>query len=159
MQCWYFSCVDCIQQGAHHGTGFFFFSISATLASYRSCGLCYCAPGCCAHKSVLHGVFTPRTKRRDVQACVGNRKLQQKTCFRSVLLVRARGPAFRLGVHLLGFPAVVCAATPTPTIASLCNSLKWQQPLKTKHQQIPITHQLYITFFGCKKDNPVCHKW
>ena len=39
-----------------------------------------------------------------------------------VLLVRARGLAFRLGVSLLGFPAVVCAVTPFPTIASLCNA-------------------------------------
>ena len=42
-------------------------------------------------------------------------------CFRSVLLVRARGPALWLGVCLLGFPAVACAVTPIPTIASLCN--------------------------------------
>ena len=37
-------------------------------------------------------------------------------------LVRARGLAFRLGVCLLGFPAVVYAATPFPTIVSLCNN-------------------------------------
>ena len=37
------------------------------------------------------------------------------------LLVRARGLAFRLGVCLLGFPAVVCAVAPFPTISSLCN--------------------------------------
>ena len=42
-------------------------------------------------------------------------------CFHSVLLVRARGPALHPGVCLLGFPAVVCAATPIPTVASLCN--------------------------------------
>ena len=30
--------------------------------------------------------------------------------------------AFRLGVCLLAFPAVVCAATPIPTIAPLCNT-------------------------------------
>ena len=40
---------------------------------------------------------------------------------RSVLLVHARGPAPRLGLCLLGFPAVVCAATPVPALASLCN--------------------------------------
>ena len=34
------------------------------------------------------------------------------------MLVRTRGPAFRLGVRLWGFP-VVCADTPIPTIASL----------------------------------------
>ena len=34
-----------------------------------------------------------------------------------VWLVRARGPALRLGVCLLGFPAVVCAVTPVPPIA------------------------------------------
>ena len=39
-----------------------------------------------------------------------------------VLLVRARGPALYLGVCLLGFPAVVCAVTPVPPIASLCNA-------------------------------------
>ena len=43
-------------------------------------------------------------------------------CFYSALLVRARGPAFRLGVCLWGFPAVVCAATPTPTDASPCTT-------------------------------------
>ena len=37
-------------------------------------------------------------------------------------LVRARGLAFRLGVCLLGFPAVVCADTPFPTILSLCKT-------------------------------------
>ena len=42
-------------------------------------------------------------------------------CFRSVLLVRAHGPALCLGVCLLGLPAVVCAVTPAPSIASLCN--------------------------------------
>ena len=42
-------------------------------------------------------------------------------CFRSVL-VRARGPAFRLGGCLLGFPAIVCTVTPIPTIASLCDT-------------------------------------
>ena len=41
-----------------------------------------------------------------------------------VLLVRARGPALRLGVCLLGFPAVVCAVTPVPPIASLCNNAR-----------------------------------
>ena len=40
-----------------------------------------------------------------------------------VLLVRIRGPALRLEVCLLGLPAVVCAVTPIPTIASLCNTL------------------------------------
>ena len=43
-------------------------------------------------------------------------------CFRSVLLVRARGPALRLGVCLLGLPAVACAVSPIPTIASLCDT-------------------------------------
>ena len=38
-----------------------------------------------------------------------------------VLLVRARGPALVLGLCLAGFPAV-CAVTPIPTIASLCNN-------------------------------------
>ena len=38
------------------------------------------------------------------------------------LLVRAPGPAVRLAVCLLGFPAVACAVTPFPTIASLCNT-------------------------------------
>lgn len=37
-------------------------------------------------------------------------------------LVRARGPAFRLGAYLSGFLAVVYAASPTSTIASLCIS-------------------------------------
>ena len=32
-----------------------------------------------------------------------------------------RGPALRLEVCLLEFPAVVCALTPIPTVASLCN--------------------------------------
>ena len=45
-------------------------------------------------------------------------------CFYSALLVRARGPAFRLGVCLWGFPAVVCAATPVPTIVPLCTRLR-----------------------------------
>ena len=44
-------------------------------------------------------------------------------CFRSVLLVRARGPALRLGACLLGFPAAVCAATPIPALASLEHSM------------------------------------
>ena len=39
-----------------------------------------------------------------------------------LLLVRPRGPTLRLGVFLLGFPAAVCAVTPIPTIASLCNT-------------------------------------
>ena len=43
-------------------------------------------------------------------------------CFRSVLLVRARGRALRLGVCLLMFPTV-CAVTRIPTTASLCNGL------------------------------------
>ena len=43
-------------------------------------------------------------------------------CFRSVLLVCALGPALRLGVSFLGLPAVACAVTPTPTIASLFNT-------------------------------------
>ena len=38
-----------------------------------------------------------------------------------VLLVRSRGPALRLGVCLLGFPAVVCAVIPVPPIASPCS--------------------------------------
>ena len=38
-------------------------------------------------------------------------------------LVRACGLAFCLGVRLLGFPAIVCAVTPFPTISSLCNSI------------------------------------
>ena len=33
------------------------------------------------------------------------------------------GLAFRLGVCFLGFPAVVCAVTPFPTILSLCNTV------------------------------------
>ena len=40
----------------------------------------------------------------------------------SVLSVRARGPALRLGVCLLGFPAVACAVAPIATIESLCNT-------------------------------------
>ena len=32
-------------------------------------------------------------------------------------------PALRLGVCLLGFPAVVCAVAPVPPIASLCNRI------------------------------------
>ena len=39
-----------------------------------------------------------------------------------VMLVRARGLALRIGVCLLGFPAVVCAVAPIPPIASLCNT-------------------------------------
>ena len=49
--------------------------------------------------------------------------LKREVCFRSVLLVRARGPALRFGVSLLGFPAVVCAATAMPALASLCNKI------------------------------------
>ena len=37
-------------------------------------------------------------------------------CFRSVWLVRARGPALRLGVCLLGFPTVACAVTSIPRV-------------------------------------------
>ena len=36
----------------------------------------------------------------------------------------ARGLAFRLGVCLLGFPAVVCAVSPFPTISCLCNLIQ-----------------------------------
>ena len=46
-------------------------------------------------------------------------------------LVRARGLGFRLGVCLLGFPAVVCAVTPFPTISSLCK--KNQHTTLTSH--------------------------
>ena len=42
-----------------------------------------------------------------------------------LLLVHARGPALHLGVCLLGFPAVVCAVTPVPPVASLCSTLQW----------------------------------
>ena len=42
-------------------------------------------------------------------------------CFCSMLLMRARGLALRLGVYLLGLSAVICAATSIPTIASVCN--------------------------------------
>ena len=42
-------------------------------------------------------------------------------CFLSVLLVRAHGPALRLGVCFLRFPAVVFAVTPIPAIVSPCN--------------------------------------
>ena len=35
-------------------------------------------------------------------------------CFRSVLLVRARGLAFRLGEYLSGFPAIVCTPKTFP---------------------------------------------
>ena len=38
-----------------------------------------------------------------------------------VLVLLVRGPAFRLGVCLLEFPAVVCTVTPIFTIQSLCN--------------------------------------
>ena len=41
------------------------------------------------------------------------------------VLVRAPGPALRLGVCLLGFPAVICAVKPIHTIASLCNIRQW----------------------------------
>ena len=34
----------------------------------------------------------------------------------------ARGPAFRLGAYLLWFPAIFCASTPIPIIASPCNT-------------------------------------
>ena len=37
-------------------------------------------------------------------------------------MVHARGPALRLGMCLLGFPAVACAVSPIPTIASLCSN-------------------------------------
>ena len=37
-------------------------------------------------------------------------------------LGRARELAFRLGLCLLGFPAVVCAVTRIPSISSLCNT-------------------------------------
>ena len=40
------------------------------------------------------------------------------------LFVTKRGPALRLGVCLLGFPAVACAVTPMPTIASLVTKSK-----------------------------------
>ena len=47
-------------------------------------------------------------------------------CSRSCVVGPHRGPALRLGVCLLGFPAVVCAVTPIPTIASLCNKIMIQ---------------------------------
>ena len=43
-------------------------------------------------------------------------------CSCSCAVGRARGPAVRLGVCLLGFPAAACAVTPLSTIASLCNT-------------------------------------
>ena len=60
------------------------------------------APGGCAHD--------------EAQTCRYRLLGALSVCFRSVLLVRARGPTLRLGVCLLGFPAVVCAVTPIPTI-------------------------------------------
>ena len=56
-------------------------------------------------------------------------------CYCSVLLVRARGPALRLGVCFLGFPAIVFAATTIPTIASFCNTLvrKVRSSKKSQH--------------------------
>ena len=53
-----------------------------------------------------------------------------------VLLVRARGPALRLGVCLWGFPAVVCAVTPLPTIASLCNTHSRGCAAATEHRPL-----------------------
>ena len=48
-------------------------------------------------------------------------------CFPSVLLVHARGPALHLGVCLMRFPAVACAFTPIPTIASLVTHMRTQE--------------------------------
>ena len=44
-------------------------------------------------------------------------------CSCSCVVSRAHGPAVRLEVRLLGFPAVVCAVTPFPPLATLCNLL------------------------------------
>ena len=54
------------------------------------------------------------------------------------LLVRARRLAFRLGVCLLGFPAVVCAVTPFPTILSPCSTL-------CNDKECPTIEKMYVT--------------
>ena len=64
-------------------------------------------------------------------------------CFRSTLLVRAREPALRLGLCLLGFPAVACAVSPRPTIASLrntpCTPLMLQRDEVARYQRLTET--------------------
>ena len=54
-------------------------------------------------------------------------------------LVRARGLAFRLGGCLLGFPAVVCAVTPFPTISSLCNKHQGTEQHTQHHTALSAT--------------------
>ena len=59
-----------------------------------------------------------------------------------VLLVRARGLALRLGVCLLGFPAVVCAVTPVPPIASFGNVRSTRDVAPVEY--LRITSVLYL---------------
>ena len=83
-----------------------------------SCFCFGCTWGClmlcvllCSRRLSAHSVFLA------VAGCLG-------PCLCAPVLaslVRARGLAFRLGACLLGFPAVVCAVTPFPTISSFCN--------------------------------------
>ena len=59
---------------------------------------CLCMPNCC---------FVSRARFLVVAGCLGPCSCAPIL----VLLVHARGPALRLGVFLLGFPAVVCIVT------------------------------------------------
>ena len=80
----------------------------------------------CSHRLSAHSLFLV------VAGCLG-------PCLCApvlALLVRAHWLAFRLGVCLLGFPAVVCAVTPFPTISSLCNLSEMFQT----HNTITHTH-------------------
>ena len=83
-----------------------------------SCFLFGCTQGC----SVLCVSLFPPLQCTLGASCCCRLLGALFVCFRSVLLVRARGPALRLGLCLLGFPAVACAVTPIPTFASLCNT-------------------------------------
>ena len=68
---------------------------------------------------------------RDV-FCVLRLSLITTECFRSVLLVRAHGPALRLGVFLFALPPLACGVARIPAIASLCTNDR--QTVSTKGQ-------------------------
>ena len=71
-----------------------------------------------------------------------------------VLLVRARGPALRLGVCLLGFPAVVCTVTPIPPLSSLCNINKKLAYKRSSAMRVPRNHVVGMSWWTTSA--PVC---
>ena len=103
--------------------GFLFSSCQSAVAYCLFC----CSWGCCV---LCVALFAPLCCASGDSCCL-RLVWALLVCFYSVLLVRARAPAFCLGVFLWGFPAVFCAATPVPTIASLCT--RHFLPSRTAH--------------------------